>query len=188
MRQQHGRVIRRDEPRFAAGAAEDTQAHIDIADVVAVAQRHVDVVLISRRFVDGTIAVDRQRRSQPAVDTRVVTLPEIRHDVGTQQSPILLPGEIHHRLAELVLAVDVAGGIRLVDDVHQVRGLGDAPEHRVDAREQLDRVALPRPVGLLQIDQVAFLVHRVPAQERNDRGTLVAFRIAPAQLGRRSKR
>src|SRR5690606_31687695 len=91
------------------------------------------------------------------------------------------PGEVHHGLAEVVLAVGIFHQVDLVDDVDQVNGFGDAPEHLVDPGPQLPVPFDAVPVEFADISVGALAVVLVPAQDGGE-GEAVAVGEAVVEL------
>ena len=79
-------------------------------------------------------------------------LPGAQQSEQVQTAPAPLGGDLNHRLPEPVLPIDVLDEIDLVDHVHQMPRLGDAPEDRVEAGQQLPRVPPVAPVCLAEIE------------------------------------
>ena len=87
--------------------------------------------LFGTRLVARLIG-DRQRSSQPGTISDERPFPKQREIEEVERSPRPLEREVDHRLAELVFKVDILDEVRLIDDVHEVPRLGDAPEHLPD--------------------------------------------------------
>ena len=52
-------------------------------------------------------------------------------------SPVPYQRQIDHGLAQFIFTVGILGKITLIDDIHQMLGLGDTPEFFSDTEAQL---------------------------------------------------
>ena len=114
-------------------------------------------------LVDGVVQ-HRREAAQATLAAGIRALAEERHHEQVQGSPVPLQREVHHRLAELVLAIDVLHAVGLIHDVHQMDRFCGAPEHLAGARQERPSVAQPQGAGLAHIEMRATPVVRVQAQ------------------------
>ena len=140
------------------------------------------MMLFSRRLVTRRILVYRQRRAQATLFSGKATLTEVGQQVSAEQAPVTLYFKVDHRLAEPGFAINIGDGIGLVDDVDQVYGFGDAPEHGVHADQQFEAVRLTRPVGFAQVGERTLGVDCVMPKIGNDGCARIV--ATPTQFGR----
>ena len=160
--------------RIAVGALEGVQANIKIADVVAPAQRVVDVLLFVVRLVLGMVCVHHQRRAETAFFAGEGALAEIRQHKHINNSPVTHQRHIDHRLTQLVFAIRCFNAVGLVNHVHQMLELGDAPEHPPDTNTALKAVGYVYPAEIAQIKVVALVVAVQKTLEHFQRDGIVA--------------
>ena len=83
------------------------------------------------------VRIDERLGAQAPLPPQVCPLSKPRQHEQIESTPVADEGEVDERLAELVLAIDVLHEVRLIDDVNQMVGLGDSPEHPADADAKL---------------------------------------------------
>ena len=139
-------------------------------------------------FEGRQVLVDNQSRAQPAFGQRKGAFAEAGQDEKVEPAPILLHTQIDHRLAELVLLVDILQRVGLVDDVDQMARFGDTPEDLVDAAQQVPVTLARRDIGLADVEMGAFVVPAGQPQEGDEDRAGAAVLAAVADLGLRQQR
>ena len=69
-----------------------------------------------------------------------------------------MQGQIDHRLAEVIITIDVFHRIDLIDDVHEMTRFGNTPEHSMGAHQQLPVATAKAVIGFAQVYMTAPIV------------------------------
>ena len=170
------------EKGFAAGTVKGRQSEIPIAEIVAPAGSEIDMAFLVGMFVERGIRVDDERAAQPALDAGEGAFAKTGQEIGFQPSPSGLPGQADGRLAQLVLAIAVFDPVGLVDDVDQMSGLGDAPEHLDQTGLDSQLVADKAVKAFAQIGMAARIIDGVDSCPWNQDELVSAIGAAPAKI------
>ena len=164
----------RQQSRLPAGAVEVGHADVEIPDCLRPPDRVVDALPARAGLVGGPFGIDERLRAKASLAPRKCPLAKPGQHEQIDHAPVADEGEVDERLAELVLAVDVLHEVRLVDDVDEVPGLGDSPEHPADADAKLRGVEHPLVLQLAHIEVRALVVRGIEPQEGRKQQALPA--------------
>ena len=128
---------------------------------------YINVLLTEIGGVEGIAGIHRQGGSEPPVQARKRALAEAGQNIQVNLAPIVKFGDIDHRLAQVVLAVQVFDQVDLVDDVDQMVRFRHPPEHLVEAGQDFPAVGLIEPIGLADIKVGALAIAGIQTQIRN---------------------
>ena len=174
--------------RLPARAVEVRHADVEIPDCIRPSRRPVDAVSARPGFVSGTFRIHEWLGTQAPLPPRVGPLAKPRQHVEIERAPVADESEVDQRLADLVLAVDVLHQVRLVDDVDELVGLGDAPEHAADADPKLGLVEHPLVQQLPHVEARAPAVGRIEPQKRREQQALPVVVERVIELGLHGER
>ena len=163
----------RQQARLPAGAVEVGHADVEIPDRLRPPDRVVDALAARAGLVGGPFGIDERLRAKASLAPRKRPLAKPGQHEEIDRPPVADEGEVDERLAELVLAVDVLHEVRLVDDVDQVIGLGDSPEHPADADAKVRGVEHPLVQQLAHIEVGALVVRGIEPQEGREQQALL---------------
>ena len=149
-------------------------ADVEIPDRARPAHRVVDALPARAGLVGGPFGIDERLRAQASLAPRKSPLAKPGQHEEIDGAPVADEGEVDERLAELVLAVDILHEVRLVDDVDEVIGLGDSPEHPADADAKLRRVEHPLVQQFPHVEMRPFVVRAVQPHEGREQQALPA--------------
>ena len=158
-------------------------ADVEIPDRMRPPHRVVDTPPPCPRLVGGPIRIDEGLGAQAPLPPRKGPLAEPRQHEEIQGAPVADEGEVDEGLPELVVAIDVLHQIRLVDDVDEMVGLGDPPEHAADAGAELRGVEHPLVEQLPHVEVRALLVRGIDPQEGGEQQALPAVAESVMDLG-----
>ena len=127
--------------------------------------------------------VDVRFGAQAPFAPRVGPLAEPRQHEEIEHAPVSAEGEVQERLAQLGLEVDVLHEVRLVDDVDEMVGLGDSPEHAPEPGAKLEVVEHPLVHQLPHVEVRAPVVGGVEPQEGREHQALPVVVERVVELG-----
>ena len=137
---EHGRargVQDRAQDRIAARTREVSETEVPGAEALRPADGPVQVPASGGGFVERAAFVDGDGKAQPPPHAGKRPFAEASEQKSVDGAEGLNPREVHHRLPQLLLSVDILDEVRLIDDVDEVVGLDDAPEDSAEARSEL---------------------------------------------------
>ena len=143
-------------------------------DACGPAQRRIRAPVPRARLVNGAVVIHRDADPRSPVRPGEGALAKARQEEQLQVAQGGDPGEVDHRLAQVILAVGIFHQIHLVDDIDQMGGFSDAPEYLGDPGAQFPVPLDTVPVEFADIAMAALAVALVPAQEGGD-GEAVAL-------------
>ena len=171
------------QPRLPARAVEVRYADVEISNRVRPPHCIVDALPARPKLVCGPIRIDERLGAQAPFLPRERSLSKPRQHEQIQGTPVADEGEVDERLAELVLAVDVLHEIRLIDDVDEMVGLGDSPEHPADPDAKLGLVEHPLIQQFPYVEVRAPVIRRIEPQERREQQALPVVVERVVELG-----
>ena len=143
----------------------------------------VDTLPARTGLVGGAVRIDERLGAQAPLPPRKGPLAKPRQHEEIEGAPVADEGEVDEGLPELVLAIDVLHEVRLIDDVDEMAGLGDPPEHAADADAKLRRLEHPLVEQLPHVEVRAPVVRGVESQERREQQALPAVVESVMELG-----
>jgi len=157
--------------RFATGAGKVGETNIPYAVSGGPAQGNIGAFVARAGSVVGIVVIHLQADAGAPIAAREGAFAKTRQQEQFDIAKSRNPGEMNHWLAQQFFSVGALHQVDLVDDIHQMHRLRNAPEHLVGA--QFPVLFHPVPVELADIAVAAFAVAFIPAH-KGGKGDAVA--------------